>query len=129
MFGVDGRDGALQCRRGTAANAHYMPSRMQRFRTSEHAPTHLTTHPAGAEVIVCVSVNDAFAMDAWAEQQGAKGKVLLLADARVRAEWLRGQGKWGVGLLSRGEGAKCKVLLLADERVSATGLLLASQGA
>ena len=31
--------------------------------------------------IICVSVNDAFVMDAWAKNQGAKGKIEMLADA------------------------------------------------
>ena len=34
----------------------------------------------GVDDVVCVSVNDAFVMGAWGEQQGAKGKVRMLAD-------------------------------------------------
>lgn len=30
---------------------------------------------AGAEVMVCVAVNDAFVMEAWGDVSGAKGKV------------------------------------------------------
>ena len=30
---------------------------------------------AGAEVVVCTSVNDVFVMAAWGEQNGAQGKV------------------------------------------------------
>ena len=37
---------------------------------------------AGAEVVACVSVNDAFVMKAWGEQQKASGKVRMLADAK-----------------------------------------------
>jgi len=37
---------------------------------------------AGAEVVACVSVNDAFVMKAWGEQQKAEGKVRMLADAK-----------------------------------------------
>eukprot|EP00434_Breviolum_minutum_P028388 symbB.v1.2.025112.t1/scaffold2421.1/size79598/1 len=37
---------------------------------------------AGAEVVACVSVNDAFVMKAWGQQQKAEGKVRMLADAK-----------------------------------------------
>ena len=35
----------------------------------------------GVEVIVCISVNDAFVMAAWGEASGAGGKIRMLADA------------------------------------------------
>ena len=34
----------------------------------------------GIDDVVCLSVNDAFVMGAWGEQQKAKGKVRMLAD-------------------------------------------------
>lgn len=37
---------------------------------------------AGAEVVACVSVNDAFVMGAWGDVHGAAGKVRMLADPR-----------------------------------------------
>lgn len=34
----------------------------------------------GVDKVFCVAINDAWVMDAWAESQGAKGKVSMLAD-------------------------------------------------
>jgi len=34
----------------------------------------------GVDDIVCVSVNDAFVMKAWAKDRGAEGKVTMIAD-------------------------------------------------
>lgn len=34
----------------------------------------------GIDQIVCMSVNDAFVMDAWAKDQDAYGKVIMMAD-------------------------------------------------
>ena len=52
---------------------------------------------AGAEVVVCVAVNDPFVMAAWGEAHCAGGKVVMLADTRVSAAdvWRGGDGKMG----------------------------------
>jgi peroxiredoxin len=44
----------------------------------------------GIQAIACVSVNDAFVMDAWGKQQGAGDKVMMLADGN--AEFTRAMG-------------------------------------
>ncbi|MGP1253743.1 MAG: peroxiredoxin [Kiloniellales bacterium] len=50
----------------------------------KHLPG-FVTHSAeikgkGVDTIACLSVNDAFVMDAWGKDQQADGKVLMLAD-------------------------------------------------
>ena len=37
----------------------------------------------GVDEIVCMSVNDAFVMGAWGQQQGANGKVMMVADGNA----------------------------------------------
>ncbi|SRR5690606_92965 len=37
----------------------------------------------GVDMIACVSTNDVFVLDAWAEQTGAKGKIQLLSDGNA----------------------------------------------
>ena len=37
----------------------------------------------GVDTIVCLSVNDAFVMGAWGQQQGAAGKVMMVADGNA----------------------------------------------
>ena len=49
-----------------------------------HLPGYVTDYDKftakGVEVIACVAVNDAFVMAAWGENQGASGKIRMLAD-------------------------------------------------
>ena len=56
----------------------------------------------GVDVIACVSVNDAFVMDAWGKAQNAGEKVLMLADgnadfAKATGLTMDGTG-YGMGL-------------------------------
>ena len=37
----------------------------------------------GVDTIVCLAVNDAFVMGAWGQQQGANGKVMMVADGNA----------------------------------------------
>ena len=38
---------------------------------------------AGVDTIICLSVNDAFVMGAWGEQQGAGGHVMMVGDGNA----------------------------------------------
>lgn len=52
--------------------------------SAKHLPGFVTQAEAiknkGIDAIACLSVNDAFVMDAWGKQQNAEGKVMMLAD-------------------------------------------------
>ena len=56
----------------------------------------------GVDEIVCLSVNDAFVMGAWAKSAGAEGKISMLADGNgdvAKALGLTMDGsKYGMGL-------------------------------
>lgn len=59
----------------------------------------------GVDKIVCMSVNDAFVMNAWAKDQNAQGKVEMLADGNgdfTRALGLTMDGK-GFGMGERSQ--------------------------
>jgi peroxiredoxin len=59
----------------------------------------------GVDIIACMSVNDAFVMGAWGEQQGVGDKVMMLADGNgdfTRALGLEMDGtKYGMGKRSQ----------------------------
>jgi peroxiredoxin len=52
-----------------------------------HLPGYVRNHDAikagGVDIIACVSTNDAWVLGAWAEQNGATGKVLMLSDGNL----------------------------------------------
>jgi len=59
-----------------------------------HLPGYVKHHDAikagGVDEIVCVSTNDVWVLDAWAEQGKARGKVLMLSDGNL--EFTRAAG-------------------------------------
>ena len=59
----------------------------------------------GVDTIACVSINDAWVMDAWAKAQGAGDDIVMLADGSgefTRAMGLEFDGsKFGLGLRSQ----------------------------
>src|SRR4029079_8080854 len=52
--------------------------------SQKHLPSYLNKLPelkaAGVDMVACLSVNDVFVMKAWAEQNDALGKIVMLAD-------------------------------------------------
>jgi len=52
--------------------------------SAKHLPGYVNNFQAlkskGVDAIACLSVNDAFVMDAWGKDQGVEGKVIMLAD-------------------------------------------------
>lgn len=52
--------------------------------SKHHLPSFVARHDElkgkGVDLIACLSVNDAHVMRAWAEQHGALGKIVMLAD-------------------------------------------------
>lgn len=59
---------------------------------------------AGVDTIACISVNDAFVMDAWGKAQGA-GDILMLADPDATFAYAVGMAvdasRFGLGLRSK----------------------------
>jgi len=55
--------------------------------SKEHLPGFVrqaeTLRSKGVDEVVCLSVNDAFVMDAWSKAQNAGGKVRMLADGNA----------------------------------------------
>jgi glutaredoxin/glutathione-dependent peroxiredoxin len=52
--------------------------------SAKHLPGYVNNYQAlkskGIDAVACLSVNDAFVMDAWGKDQGVEGKVMMLAD-------------------------------------------------
>lgn len=70
----------------------------------------------GVDEIVCLSVNDAFVMGAWGKDQGAPGKVRMLADGNgefTRAVGLEMDGS-GFGM---GQRSKRYAMIIKDGKV------------
>jgi peroxiredoxin len=83
-----------------------LPGAYTRTCSSRHLPGYVTSADAlrkkGIDVVACLSVNDAFVMDAWGKAQNAGDKVLMLADgngdfAKATGLTMDGTG-YGMGL-------------------------------
>ncbi len=75
--------------------------------SAQHVPGYLAKaealRAAGVDEIWCISVNDAFVMGAWGRDQGAVGKIRMMADGS--ADFTRATGLT-LDLASRGMGLR-----------------------
>lgn len=89
--------------------------------TAQHLPgyvKHADDFTAKGVAIACLSVNDAWVMKAWAKDQGAAGKVEMLADGN--AELTRAIGL-DADMSARGYGVRCRrFAMIVDDGVVTT---------
>ena len=87
--------------------------------SAQHVPSYIRHYDAlkskGIDEIWCLAVNDAFVMGAWGREQGAAGKVRMMADGS--AEFTRKLGL-ELDLTARGMGVRCqRFSMLVDDGV------------
>jgi peroxiredoxin len=77
--------------------------------SAKHVPSYIRHYDAlkskGIDEIWCLAVNDAFVMGAWGREQGATGKVRMMADGS--ADYTKKLGL-GLDLTARGMGVRCQ---------------------
>ena len=66
----------------------------------------------GVDIVACLAVNDAWVMKAWAEQHGALGKIVMLADGNAAFSKALGID---VDLSGPGLGLRCRRGLITIE--------------
>ena len=87
--------------------------------SAKHLPGYVASADSfkakGVDTIACVSVNDAFVMDAWGKDQNVGGKVMMIADGS--ADFSRAIGL-ELDLSERGFGTRCqRFSMLVDDGV------------
>ena len=69
--------------------------------SNQHLPGYIEKaedlRAGGVDTIICLSVNDAFVMGAWGRQQGATGKVMMVADGNAELTQKMGLSMDGSG--------------------------------
>ena len=69
----------------------------------------------GVDTVACIAVNDAFVMGAWAKDQEAEGKILMLADGS--GDFARAMGL-ELDLVARGLGVRSqRYALIAEDGI------------
>jgi len=71
----------------------------------------------GVDEVVCLSVNDAFVMGAWGEQQKAKGKVRMVADGNGELTGALGLGVDASGF-GMGQRSQRYAMIVDDGKVT-----------
>ena len=86
-----------------------LPGAFTKTCSAQHLPGFVGNADAftekGVDTIVCLSVNDAWVMDAWGQSQSAEGKVMMVGDGGL--EFTRWAGL-EVDLSAKGYGPRCK---------------------
>ena len=88
--------------------------------SAQHVPSYVENHTAlaakGVDAVGCMSVNDAFVMNAWAKDQQVGNKVTMLADGS--AEYTKALGL-ELDLSARGMGVRCqRFAIVVDDGVA-----------
>lgn len=79
----------------------------------------------GVDSVVCLAVNDAFVMGAWSRDQGADGKVTMLADGSAALTKALGLE---LDLVGRGMGVRSQRFALVAEDGKVTQLAVEAPG-
>ncbi len=90
--------------------------------SAKHVPSYLANLDAlkakGVDEVICMSVNDAFVMGAWARDQKAVGKIRMMGDGS--ADYTKALGL-ELDLTARGMGMRCqRFSMLVDDGVVKT---------
>ena len=90
--------------------------------SAKHVPSYLADYDKlkakGVDEIICMSVNDAFVMGAWARDQKSNGKVRMMGDGS--AAYTKALGL-ELDLTARGMGVRCqRFSMLVDNGVVKT---------
>ncbi|KAI9139089.1 thioredoxin-like protein [Paraphysoderma sedebokerense] len=85
-----------------------------------HLPGYLKQYDAlkakGINTIICLSTNDAYAMDAWGKNQGVKDKILMVADGN--GEFVDKLGlSWDLSSHGLGKGRSKRFAMVIDDGV------------
>ena len=84
-----------------------------------------TIKAKGVDTIACIAVNDAFVMSAWAKEQGADGRVTMLADGS--ASFTKALGL-ELDLMGRGMGVRSQRYALIVENGKVTDIAVEQPG-